>query len=118
MQNVKVMRASEAIGETVINAQGEDLGEIADIVLDAESGQIRYVVLSFGGFLGMGDKLFAIPWNSFKYVPGEKLYVLDMDRERLENAPGFDPAHWPDMEDPNWGQEVHEFYGHRPFWQI
>src|ERR1700683_5784484 len=69
------------IGSDVVNAQNEDLGKIEDIVLDAGAGRIAYAVLSFGGFLGMGDKYFAIPWDAFRFNLGEKRAVLNVDKK-------------------------------------
>ena len=78
------------IGSKVVNAKNEDLGKIEDVVLDAGSGRIAYAVLSFGGFLGMGDKYFAIPWNAIHFNLSEEHAVLNVDKKLLENAPGFD----------------------------
>src|SRR6202161_4924705 len=77
------------IGSKVVNAQNEDLGKIEDLVLDAGAGRIAYAVLSFGGFLGMGDKYFAIPWNAFHFNLKENHAVLNVKKKLLENAPGF-----------------------------
>src|SRR6202161_431937 len=77
------------IGSDVFNPQNENLGKIEDIVLDAGAGRIAYAVLSFGGFLGMGDKYFAIPWNAFRFNLSEKRAVLHVKKKLLENAPGF-----------------------------
>src|SRR6202161_4019535 len=77
------------IGSNVVNAQNEDLGKIEDLVLDAGAGRIAYAVLSFGGFLGMGEKYFAIPWNACHFNLKENRVVLNVDKKLLENAPGF-----------------------------
>src|SRR4030095_7556120 len=82
-------RASEIIGKKVENEQGENLGKIEDIVLDESQGRIVYAVLSFGGVLGLGDKLFAIPWNALKENPEKKCCLLSVDKEKLRKAPGF-----------------------------
>ena len=112
----EVMDADTLIGDSVVNAAGEDLGEIKAIMLDVESGRIAYAVLSFGGFLGMGNKLFAIPWSALTLDAGEKRFVLDIEKDRLENAPGFDKDHWPAMCDSNWATKLHEYYGVKPYW--
>jgi len=111
-------RGSKFIGADVENAQGENLGDIKDIVFDAR-GQIEYAVLGFGGFLGMGEKYFAVPWAALKAVAGQKPgdrehYVLNMDKERLKNAPGFDKNNWPNMADRGWADQVYAFYGITP----
>ena len=78
---------------------------------EAFTGRIGYVVLAFGGFLGMGEKFFAIPWDAMRLDARNKRFVLDVDKERLVNAPGFDKDHWPDMADEAWAREIHSFYG-------
>jgi hypothetical protein len=103
------------IGSKVINAQNEDLGKIEDLVLDARAGRIAYAVLSFGGFLGMGDKYFAIPWNAFHFNLSEKQAVLNVDKKLLENAPGFDRDNWPNMADSIWENSIYKHYGYTPY---
>src|SRR2546428_1758394 len=86
----EIMSADSLIGDNVINALGDDLGEIKDIMLDVSTGRVAYAVLSFGGFLGIGDKLFAIPWTALRLDRERKRFIMDVDKERLKNAPGFD----------------------------
>jgi sporulation protein YlmC with PRC-barrel domain len=105
------------IGSSVVNAQNEDLGKIEDLVLDAGAGRIAYAVLSFGGFLGMGDKYFAIPWNAFRFDLSEKRAVLNLDKKLLENAPGFDKDNWPNLADSVWGTSIYKHYGYTPYWE-
>lgn len=112
-----VMSAETLEGNQVVNADGEDLGEIEDIMLDVPNGRIAYAVLSFGGFLGMGDKLFAIPWGALTLDADNKCFVLNVAKERLQNAPGFDQEHWPSMADMTWAREIHSYYGLRPYWE-
>jgi sporulation protein YlmC with PRC-barrel domain len=111
------LSANTLIGDSVKNPAGEDLGSIKDIMLDVDHGRIAYAVLSFGGFLGMGDKLFAIPWNALRLDPVDQCFVLNVNKETLKNAEGFDKDHWPDMTDPTWGTRIHEHYGTRPYWE-
>src|SRR6516164_4549763 len=113
----RVMRASRLKGDAVVNAAGEDLGKIDDIMIDTPTGRVAYAVLSFGGFLGMGDKLFAIPWDQLTVDEGRKCFVLNINRQTLENAPGFDKDNWPDMADRNWSTQVYSYYGSRPYWE-
>ena len=113
----EVMSASTLDGDKVVNAVGEDLGKIEDIMLDVGSGRIAYAVLSFGGFLGMGDKLFAVPWSALTLDTDDKCFVLDVPKERLEKAPGFDKDHWPSMADRTWASEVHAYYEVSPYWE-
>ena len=110
------MDADTLIGDNVVNAAGEDLGEIKAIMLDVESGRVAYAVLSFGGFLGMGNKLFAIPWSALTLDADEKRFILDIAKDRLDNAPGFDKDHWPSMADASWARKLHEYYDVRPYW--
>lgn len=111
-----IMDASTLEGDTVVNASGEDLGKIEAIMVDVAAGRIAYAVLSFGGFLGMGSKFFAIPWSAFTFDPAEKRFILGVSRDRLENAPGFDKDHWPSMIDPTWAMQLHEYYDVTPYW--
>jgi hypothetical protein len=113
----RVLAAGTLAGDHVRSAGGEDLGSIEAIMLDIESGRIAYAVLSFGGFLGIGDKLFAVPWSALRIDRGEHEFILNVNRQTLENAPGFDKHHWPDMADPVFGREVHEHYGRTPYWE-
>ncbi len=112
-----VFSASTLSGDKVVNSYGEDLGKIEDFMLDLESGRIRYAVLSFGGFLGVGDKLFAIPPERLRVDTENRQVVLDMDRARLENAPGFDKNRWPDTTESDWQVEVYDFYDATPYWR-
>jgi sporulation protein YlmC with PRC-barrel domain len=111
-----VLTASTLKGDKVVNHLGEDLGKIEEIMLDLEHGRIAYAVLSFGGFLGMGDKLFAIPWQAFTVDTVEKRLVLSTNKELLQKAPGFDKDKWPNMADPGWGTTVYGYYGYKPYW--
>jgi hypothetical protein len=104
------------IGCGVVNAQNQDLGKIEDLVFDATSGRMAYAVLSFGSFLGMGDKYFAIPWNAFHFDLAQKRAVLHLEKTRLENAPGFDKDMWPNLADQQWGAIIYKHYGYTPYW--
>ena len=111
-------RASQTIGMPVDNTTGDHLGKIEDLVFDPNTGKLRYAVLSFGGFLGLGDKYFAIPFNHLRAetktgATGSESYhlVLDVSKDRLKEAPGFDSKNWPDFGDPNYGTSVDRFYG-------
>jgi len=105
-------RTSAIEGMVVRNAAGEDLGKVKDLVIDLESGTIVYAALDFGGFIGIGDKLFAVPWDAFKIgtTDKEEHLVLATTKEKLTKAPGFDKNHWPVLSDPAWSH-VDEFYG-------
>jgi sporulation protein YlmC with PRC-barrel domain len=106
-----LMGADTLIGDSVVNGSNDDLGDIKEIMLDMNTGQVAYAVLAFGGFLGMGEKLFAVPWQALHLDTINKRFVLDIDKERLKNAPGFHKDAWPDMADVQWANQVHSFYG-------
>ncbi len=107
----RVLSASTLKGDDVYNPEGEKLGSIKELMLNIESGRICYAVLSFGGFLSLGEKLFAVPWSALKVDTENKRFVMDTDEERLMNAPGFDTENWPNMADPTWEKSVHTYYG-------
>lgn len=107
----RIMAADSLTGDKVVNERGERLGEVTHIMLDITEGTIAYAVLSFGGVFGLGDKLFAVPWRSLALDVENKWFVLNIDRERLAHAPGFDKHHWPSMADPRWVAEVHAYFG-------
>lgn len=111
----RLMGADTLIGEDVYNTQDEDLGDIKEIMLDMNNGKIAYAVLSFGGFLGMGDKLFAVPWNALTLDTENKRFILNVDKDRLQSAPGFDKDDWPDMADPSWQNSIHSYYGTKSY---
>ncbi|MCE9592607.1 MAG: PRC-barrel domain-containing protein [Planctomycetes bacterium] len=110
--------ASKIIGEAVINRENENLGKIHELVFDAGNGHLTYAVLSFGGFMGMGNKLFALPWGALEFSRTENKLVLNVDKEKLKSAPGFDSAaKWPDFADRTWGSSIHTYYGYPPYWK-
>lgn len=109
-----LMGADTLIGDDVVNGNDESLGDIKEIMLDMGTGQVAYAVLAFGGFLGMGEKLFAVPWQALHLDTVNKRFVLNIDKERLKTAPGFNPDAWPDMSDITWANQIHSFYGTDP----
>jgi sporulation protein YlmC with PRC-barrel domain len=112
----RVLSASTLAGDPVKNSAGEDLGKVDEIMIDLPSGRVAYAVLSFGGILRIGNKLFAIPWDALRLDEDQKCFILDVDKATLESAPGFDKDNWPDMADPGWGAQIHRYYGRRPYW--
>lgn len=107
----RLMGADTLIGNDVYNLQEEDLGDIKEIMLDVPNGKIAYAVLSFGSFLGMGEKLFAVPWSALKLDTENKRFTLNISKERLKEAPGFDKDDWPDFADTTWSSGIHSYYG-------
>ncbi|MET0378322.1 MAG: PRC-barrel domain-containing protein [Spongiibacteraceae bacterium] len=108
-----LMGANTLIGDTVLGSAGENLGDIKEIMLDMHTGKIAYAVLSFGGFLGFGEKLFAVPFSALRLDTAEKAFVLSASKEQLQNAPGFDKNDWPDMSDPTWIKSIDSYYAPR-----
>src|SRR5437764_12153908 len=107
----RVLSASTLAGDEVRNAAGENLGKVDEIMIDIPTGTVAYAVVSFGGFLRMGNKLFAIPWSVLKLDEDEKQFLLNVDKKTLENAPGFDKDNWPDMADTSWRSQIYSYYG-------
>ncbi|TWT85649.1 PRC-barrel domain protein [Posidoniimonas polymericola] len=113
------VRASSLIGKAIENPAEENVGEVSDIVLDARTGKIQYVAVTYGGFLGMGNKMFAVPYQAFKVTPdpddandpNDYVLVLDVTQEKLEGAEGFDEDHWPSATDPQFTRQMNERYG-------
>lgn len=113
----RILSASTLAGDEVQNSAGEDLGKVDEIMIDIPSGRVAYAVVSFGGFLGMGNKLFAIPWSALMVDEDKKCFVLDVDKKTLEKAPGFDKDNWPDMAETTWRTNIHNYYGAAPYWE-
>lgn len=107
----RVLSASTLEGDDVYNLKGEKLGSIKEFMLDIENGKVCYVVMSFGGFLTLGEKLFAVPWTALTIDTKNKRFLMDVDEDRLKEAPGFDPDNWPNMADSTWAERVHAYYG-------
>lgn len=104
-------RASKIIGTNVYNRQDEKLGDIKEIVLDPSSGSVSYAVISVGGFLGIGEKLVAVPWKALQTDTKRKAFVMDATKDKLKQAKGFDEKNWPNMADAKWNADAQAFYG-------
>jgi sporulation protein YlmC with PRC-barrel domain len=111
-----VMAASTLEGDKVMSSDGKDVGKIKEIMLDVQTARIAYAVMSVGGFLGIGDKLLAIPWNALTLDTDHKCFRLSVPSETVKNAPGFDKDHWPAMADMTWATALHDYYGSAPYW--
>lgn len=90
--------ASKVIGAAVLDGECETMGSIVELMIDEGGGGIGYAVVSYGGTLGVGEKLFAVPWGFLRHT--EKGFAIEVDREALETAPGFDKDAWPTAPDP------------------
>lgn len=106
-----MLKASSLIGKKVQNTEGKKLGNIRDLVIDPENGDIQYAVLDFGGFLGVGDKYFAVPWEALQLTDDHKAVILDVSKKDLKQAPGFDKNNWPDLNSRDYTIVIYEFYG-------
>jgi sporulation protein YlmC with PRC-barrel domain len=107
----KLIAASKVNGTSVYNAAGEKLGSVHDVMIDKTSGRTEYAIMSFGGFLGIGNSYHPLPWHSLKYDERQGGYVVNIDRSRLEGAPvysGDEPDRWAD---PAYGQQIDAYYG-------
>jgi sporulation protein YlmC with PRC-barrel domain len=111
-----VMAASTLDGNSVQSSDGHDVGSLKEIMLDVGSGRIAYAVLSSGGFLGIGDKLIAIPWSALTLDTDNRCFRLAATADQVRNSPGFDKDAWPSMADQVWATTVHQYYGREPYW--
>jgi sporulation protein YlmC with PRC-barrel domain len=111
-----VMAADTLEGDDVINPGGEKLATLDKIMLDVQTGKIAYAVLSSGGVLGIGEKLRAVPWRALTLDAENECFILDVSKEELEQAPGFDKDNWPSMADDSWAREVHTYYRAHPYY--
>jgi sporulation protein YlmC with PRC-barrel domain len=107
----QVLTAHSIMSDKVIDPSGQNLGDIKDLMVDITKGCISYAVLDFGGFLGIGGKYFAVPWQSFTVDEDNKQLILNVSKQRLENAPGFDKDHWPMSNDESYYNRVNSYYG-------
>lgn len=115
---LRLMSAEQIQGARVATRNGEDLGKIDDILIDASTAQVVYAILSHGGLIGIGHKLFAVPWDVLSFSAEHDAYLIDIAEEKLKNAPGFDAANPQDMADPRWAKPVHDYYGSKASWYM
>ena len=105
------LKGSDLIGMKVEGIDGKKLGHIKDLVIDPMDGDIDYAVLDYGGFLGVSDKYFAVPWEALRFSDDGKTVLLDVTKKDLKQAPGFDKKHWPDLSSQDQTIVIYEFYG-------
>jgi sporulation protein YlmC with PRC-barrel domain len=105
-----LMGANTLTGNDVYNHKGEDLGDIKEFMLNMKTGEVSYAVLSYGGFLSIGEKLFAVPFKALKLDTENKRFILNIEKDKVENAPGFDAEHWPNMADRTWISSIEDYY--------
>jgi sporulation protein YlmC with PRC-barrel domain len=109
------IRASRVEGTEVYNPQGEHLGQIDDLVIGKRDGEVKYAIMSFGGFLGIGEEYHPMPWNTLDYDPEKGGYVVNMTKEQLRHAPHYGRKAEPDWADPAYGKHINDYYGIPPF---
>ena len=107
-----LISADKVIGTAVYNRQGENLGSVYGLMLNKLNGQVAYAIMSFGGFLGMGESYHPLPWRVLSYDTRQNGYVVDLDRNQLKTAPSYTPNNAPDWD--TYGQSVDEYYGRLP----
>src|SRR5258708_1757046 len=110
------LTASTLKGDKVLNYKNEDIGKVEEIMIDIHTGRVAYVVISFGGLLGVGNKLFAVPWSALQVDTDRKCFLMDANKELLKNAPGFDKNNWPDTPNGQWYHDVYKYYQQEPYW--
>ncbi|MBI1179804.1 MAG: PRC-barrel domain containing protein [Alphaproteobacteria bacterium] len=116
MQKTRLIAADKVEGTRVYDLEGNRIGSIENIMIDKLTGKVAYADMSFGGFLGIGERHHPLPWNLLKYNTKIDGYEVAIDRDKLEKAPTFEPDDHPDWEDPSWGQQIHAYYNVTPYW--
>jgi sporulation protein YlmC with PRC-barrel domain len=107
--------AASLCGWMVVDRSGETVGSIADLMLDLDCGRVAYAVVASGGFVGVGEKIFAVPWSALKSVG--RHFVLQASRTALDSGPALDPEHWPAKPAKWWHEQVHAHFHSRPYWE-
>ena len=111
----RLIAADQVEGTSIYNRKGESLGSVEDVMIDKVSGRIAYAVAGFGGFLGIGNRHYPLPWDKLKYDTAMGGYVVDLDRQVLEGAPSYSDADSASWQDPAWGRRVYDYYGMEPY---
>lgn len=112
----RLMNSAALCGDRVVNHRGELLGMVSELLLDVERGCIAYVVMAAGGFMGLGERLYALPWRALELDAERGCLILDADRSIFDTAPAFDKDHWPTTPDAQWHRDVHRHYDCLPYW--
>lgn len=113
----RLIGSDKVEGTNVVRPNGETIGEIERVMIDKRSGQVAYAVMSFGGFLGMGEDYYPLPWSMLTYDENLDGYVVDLTEEQLRGAPRLNETEDDEMwSDRQWGQRVHDYYGAQPYW--
>ncbi len=112
----RLIASNKVEGTEVYNRKGEHLGQVYNFMVDKYSGQVAYAVMSFGGFLGLGESYHPLPWKALTYDTRLGGYVVDLDKDKLQGAPSFSRNETPDWSNRDWGTRVHDYYGVQPYW--
>lgn len=112
----QLISADKVDGTAVYNATGDKLGSVDHVMIDKFNGRVAYAVMSFGGFLGMGNKYHPLPWSVLKYDTQQDGYVVNLDKKVLEGAPVMEDADVADWDNRAWGQQIHNYYHVPPYW--
>jgi PRC-barrel domain len=115
-ETFSLIAADKVEGTVVYNSAGEKLGTVENLMIDKLSGRVGYAVMSFGGFLGMGESRHPLPWDTLKYDTNLGGYVVDMDQDMLRGAPTYDEMEGVNWEDRDWNKRLHDYYGVAPYW--
>jgi hypothetical protein len=115
-ETTRLIAADKVEGTAVYNRAGDRLGSIENVMLDKLSGKVAYAVMSFGGFLGIGDRHHPLPWSVLSYDTRQGGYVVDLDKKALEGAPSYATGATPNWEEETWGKQVHDYYRVPPYW--
>lgn len=110
------LSANSLMRDSVKNKQGENLGDIKELMIDTSTGKVSYAVLDFGGFLGVGNKLFAVPWSAITVNTEKHEMMVDVSKETLKEAKGFDQDNWPNFQDRHFEKQIHTVFGAKPYW--
>jgi sporulation protein YlmC with PRC-barrel domain len=116
-EKINIARVDTILGMDVEDPQGNNLGEIEDLVFDLQDGRIAYAVLAYGGWLGLGENMAAVPWQALKLDTAERDFTLNVDKEKLRAAPSFAKDKWPQTLDRKWLSDVYAYYGAKPNWE-
>jgi sporulation protein YlmC with PRC-barrel domain len=108
---VQRLTATSIIGDKVENPQGENLGKIDNLMVNLNGGHVEYAVVEMGAFLGIGGKLFAIPFSELHVDPVKEVFILNRTKEYLKDIPGFDKTHWPDTNAHEYYNDVNTYWG-------
>lgn len=117
-ERINVAQADTLMGMDVENAQGEDLGEIEDLAINLKDGRVAYAALAYGGWLGLGENLAAVPWEALKLNMAEREFSLNIAPDKLPNAPRFAQDQWPQTLDRKWLSDMYAYYGAKPYWEM